>query len=383
MSLRKSETMMTSNEFQAKMMNAKKLLDSESVALTYRSFETHRSSLPFVSVVIPCFNEERFIAEVLQNLAGQYERERYEIVVVDGMSTDGTRKVIADFAAQNRDIAVRVIDNPARVIPVAVNLGIREAQGKIIIRMDAHSVPSVDYVRRCVELVREDKAAVVGMPWHIKPGGDSVVARAIALAVAHPFGVGDAKYRLTNASARLVDCVPFGAFKKGLWEELGGFNEALLTNEDYEFYYRVRKGGRKILLDTAAHCDYFARSSLGELAKQYFRYGHWKAQMVKLHPSSIRLRQLAAPSSVGYASLTVLLGLFWPRGFWLLLPLLVLYVVLAAIFALKLAWNDGDWKLIFVVPLVFFVIHVVWGSSFLLGLIRSARGPGRIAKALA
>jgi glycosyltransferase involved in cell wall biosynthesis len=375
--------MITPDEFQEKMMNAKKLLDPESVVVTYHSFETQRSSLPFVSVVIPCFNEERFIAKVLQNLASQYERERYEIVVVDGMSTDGTRKVIANFAAQNRDITVRVIDNPARVIPVAVNLGIREAQGEIIIRMDAHSVPSVNYVQRCVELVREDKAAVVGMPWHIKPGRDSVVARAIALAVAHPFGVGDAKYRLANVSARLVDCVPFGAFKKALWEELGGFNEALLTNEDYEFYYRVRSGGRKILLDTAAHCDYFARSSLAELAKQYFRYGHWKAQMVKLHPSSIRLRQLAAPSSVAYASLTVLLGLFWPRGFWLLLPLVALYVLLAAIIAFRLAWNDGDWKLIFIVPLVFFVIHVVWGSSFLLGLVRSPRGPGRVAKASA
>src|SRR6266478_2505023 len=135
---------------------------------------TDHLSPTFVSVVIPCFNEERFIADVLENLAGQYERERYEIVVVDGMSTDGTRKVIANFTAQNRDITVRVIDNPARVIPVAVNLGIREAQGEIIIRMDAHSVPSVDYVRRCVELVRQDKAAVVGMPWHIKPGADSV-----------------------------------------------------------------------------------------------------------------------------------------------------------------------------------------------------------------
>ena len=123
-----------------------------------------------VSVVIPCFNEERFIGKVLEKLAGQYEHGRYEIVVVDGMSMDGTRGVIAGFAARNDGLRVRVVDNPARNIPAALNLGIKNARGDIIVRMDAHSVPSANYVRRCVELLSGGKASVVGMPWRIMPG---------------------------------------------------------------------------------------------------------------------------------------------------------------------------------------------------------------------
>lgn len=326
-----------------------------------------------VSVVIPCFNEERFIGDVLSNLANQYPHERYEILVVDGGSTDGTRKVISDFASQNPTLRVRVIDNPKRNIPTALNLGIREARGELIVRMDAHSLPSAGYVRRCVELLSDNSVSVVGMPWHIKAGADSVMARAIALAVAHPFGIGDASYRLTSSPAKFVDTVPFGAFKKSLWETLKGFNENLLTNEDYDFNYRVRLSGGRVLLDTAAYCDYFARPSLRELASQYARYGWWKAQMVKLHPRSIRLRQLVAPAFVLYVIFCLVLIALWPGSWPVLLPAAA-YLVLSLFFAASLAKKGHNWKLIVVIPLIFFIVHCSWGGSFLYGLVVS---PGR------
>ncbi|MBA2526770.1 MAG: glycosyltransferase family 2 protein [Pyrinomonadaceae bacterium] len=337
--------------------------------------ETHRApnEIIYVSAVIPCFNEERFISKVLHHLASQYNPDHYEILVVDGGSTDDTRKAITEFATRNPAVRVRIVDNPARNIPTALNLGIRAAVGEIIVRMDAHSIPSAGYVRRCVELLTEGEVSVVGMPWRIKPGADSLMARAIALAVAHPFGIGDAKYRLTNATTQFVDTVPFGAFKKRLWEELGGFDEGLLANEDYDFNYRVRRRGGQVLLDSTAHSDYFARASLRELATQYFRYGRWKAQMVKLHPRSIKLRHWAAPAFVAYLLLTVVLGLLWPRMLWLLLPVLALYALLSFVFSLRLAWKAGDWKLTAVIPLVFFVVHCAWGSSFLVGLLRRLR----------
>lgn len=329
---------------------------------------------PSVSVVIPCFNEERFIRKVLKNLVTQYPHESYEIIVVDGISTDDTRKAIGDFVSGHPNVPVRIVENPARNIPTALNLGIREARGEIIVRMDAHSIPSPEYVRRCVHLLSEDKASVVGMPWHIKPGAESLMARAIALGVSHPFGIGDAKYRLTNAPAQLVDTVPFGAFKKSLWEELGGFNELLLTNEDYDFNYRVRKRKGLVLLDNGAHCDYFARPSLRQLADQYLRYGSWKAQMIKWHPASIKLRHLVAPAFVAYILLTLVVGFFWRPALVMLLAVLVLYSLIAFIFALKLARGERDLRLAFLIPIVFFVIHSVWGGSFLLGLVRSPGG---------
>jgi glycosyltransferase involved in cell wall biosynthesis len=326
-----------------------------------------------VSVVIPCLNEERFIAAVLQNLANQYDHECYEIIVVDGESTDNTRQVIAEVAASNPRLSIRIVDNPARKIPTALNLGIRAAAGTFIVRMDAHCVPSLNYVSRCAELLKEGRAAIVGMPWNIKPGANSAIARAIAKAVSHPFGAGDAKYRLRSSTSQFVDTVPFGAFHKSLWEELGGFNEDLLTNEDYDFNYRVRKKGGRILLDSEAHSDYFARPRLRDLMRQYFRYGLWKARMVKLHPSSIKLRQLVAPAFVVAIALSALLGFVWPLFWWVLTGIVAVYLALALFFSLRLALGEKDLRLALHLPLVFLIIHLCWGASFLVGLLRPAQ----------
>lgn len=326
-----------------------------------------------VSVVIPCFNEEQFIGTVLQNLAGQYQHGEYEIIVVDGQSTDGTRKVIREFAAANPDVHISVVENPARNIPAALNLGIKAARGEFIVRMDAHSVPSSNYVSRCVELLKDVQASVVGMSWHIKPGGKSTVAGAIALAVAHPFGVGDARYRLASATGQFVDTVPFGAFKKSLWETVGGFNENLLTNEDYDFNYRVRKGGGKVLLDSDAHCDYFARPTIWQLAKQYWRYGRWKAEMLRLHPSSVKLRQVVAPLFVAWLVLTFVLGFFLEFAWWLLAASIALYGLVAVISSLQLFLQSRDLPSLFVLPFVFFTLHWAWGSGFVVSLISRPR----------
>lgn len=332
---------------------------------------------PFVSIVIPCFNEQRFIYKVLENLAGQYSPAHSEIIVVDGRSTDGTRARVAEFKSAYSSLQVRLVDNPARNIPAGVNLGITEARGEIIVRMDAHSIPSSNYVRRCVEqLCGAEEVAVVGMPWHIRPGAATRAARAIALAVAHPFGIGDAKYRLPEraAAAEFVDTVPFGVFRKSLWREVGGFNEALLANEDYDFHYRIRERGGRILLDTSGHSLYFARPTVKELARQYFRYGTWKAQMVKLHPRSLRLRHLVAPAFVAGILSTSLAGFWWRPAWWLLLLAVVPYVLLALVCAFRLARRGRDLTLLPLIAVIFPVLHVAWGSSFWLGLVRAPRG---------
>src|SRR5262249_59959462 len=126
---------------------------------------------------------------------------------------------------------------------------------------------------------------VVGMPCNVLPGGDALVAKAIAGAVSHPFGIGDAKYRLGAGSTlqEAVDTVAFACFRKSLWRELGGFNESLLTNEDYDFNYRVRASGRQVILDRSGHCDYFARTSFKGLASQYIRYGGFESPMLPFH----------------------------------------------------------------------------------------------------
>lgn len=326
-----------------------------------------------MSVVMPCYNEERFIAKALENLVAQYDHERYEIVVVDGVSEDRTREVVADFQRAHSHISVKLVDNPARDIPTGLNRGIAAARGEIIARIDAHALASQNYIRRCVEILREGKAAVVGMPCRVCPSDETLMARAIAAAVSHPFGIGDAKYRLGSGSApqEAVDTVAFACFRKSLWQDLGGFNEELLTNEDYDFNYRVRLNGGLVLLDRSGYCDYFARGTLSGLAAQYFRYGQWKARMLRLHPHSVRWRHLIAPLFVASLVVTGLLGTVWYLERWLLVLELGLYLTLGLVLGRQRGRNPIDGLLLtLLMPLVFLTIHLSWGSSFFLGLVR-------------
>ena len=329
-----------------------------------------------VSVVIPCYNEEGFIAKALDSLSDQYESEHYEIIVVDGLSADQTRKEIAEFMEEHRNLSVRVVDNPARNIPTALNLGVQNATGEIIARMDAHAVPPKGYIRRCVEVLNQEGVGVVGMPCYIKPGQDTLVAAAIASAVSHSFGIGDAKYRLSESklSQESVDTVAFSCFRKSLWAELNGFDESLLTNEDYDFNYRVRKLGWQVILERSGHCEYFARPTLTQLARQYRRYGYWKAQMVKLHPASIKWRHLVAPTFVASIILLGLAG-FFIRVAWLALSVvLLLYFLMSLYFGFRVARrNRGGLRMMFLMPVVFFTIHCSWGTSFFLGLVTRSR----------
>lgn len=331
-----------------------------------------------VSVVIPCYNEERFIGKALENLIDQYTPEDYEIVVVDGMSEDRTREVIAVFQQSHPELSIRVVDNPTRRIPHGLNLGIAAARGEIIARVDAHAAPSVGYISRCVEVLSEGKAAVVGMPCRVQPGADTITARSIAIAVSHPFGIGDAHYRLGGGEGRAaqeeVDTVAFACFRKSLWSELGGFDQKLNTNEDYDFNYRVRLRGDTVMLDRSGHCDYFARATFSQLAAQYLRYGAWKARMIRQRPRSMKVRHLVAPTFVASVAFLAVLG-FWRSQAWTVLALeFAAYLMAAIVFAYQAARRDHEkFPVMLTLPLVFFTIHFSWGSSFLWGLVRSGR----------
>jgi succinoglycan biosynthesis protein ExoA len=330
-----------------------------------------------VSVVIPCYNEANFIGKVLENLADQYDSDRYEIIVVDGRSEDQTRDAVEAFRAARPQISVRLLDNPARAIPVALNIGIAAARGGIIARMDAHAVPSSGYIRGCVEVLGSGAAGAVGMPCTVRPGADTLVAQAIATAVSHSFGIGDAKYRLGGGgpAQEPVDTVAFSCFRKSLWEQLGGFNEQLLANEDYDFNYRVRQSGREVILVRSGHCDYFARTTLKALAGQYWRYGGWKAEMIRLRPASMKLRHAVAPAFVLSLIVLSIASLLWAPAIWLLLAELGLYLV-AAVAASWHAARKAQHRrlgLVFLMPLVFATIHMAWGSSFLARIISAKR----------
>lgn len=326
-----------------------------------------------VSVIIPCYNEEKFIGKALEQLIHQHSPTSYEIILIDGMSQDATRAEIERFQKAHPEVVIRLLENPARTIPAALNIGINAARGEIIARIDAHTAPSRRYIRRCVEVLESGVTEIVGMPCRVKAGGTTTMARAIASAVSHPFGIGDATYRLAAGKAlqEEVDTVAFACFRKSLWTELGGYDETLLTNEDYDFNYRTRAHGGRVLLDRSEHCEYFARATLLDLASQYLRYGSWKARMVRRQPRSIKPRHLVAPLFVLSAATLAVAGLWNPLARALLAVEFAIYLAAAACFAIQAARRDrAGLGAVFVLPFVFFTIHFCWGSSFLLGLVR-------------
>jgi succinoglycan biosynthesis protein ExoA len=322
-----------------------------------------------VSIIVPCFNEEKTIRLLLNALYAQtYPHAAMEVVIADGMSSDGTRQQVAAFQDEFPDLRLRVIDNPQRTIPAALNRAIATAQGEVIVRLDAHSVPRPDYVTRCVAALDAGLGDNVGGVWEIRPQGESWQARSIAAAASHPLGVGDAHYRYTT-EAKVVDTVPFGSFKRALVERIGFFDESLLTNEDYEFNVRLRQSGGKVWLDPAIRSVYFARPTLGELARQYWRYGYWKARMVRRYPGTIRWRQALPPAFV--ASLFILgLGALWfPLVAWIFMIELASYVFILLLFGVQMGLKKIDIGLIFGVPLAIASMHLTWGSAFLWSLI--------------
>ncbi|HPO57404.1 MAG TPA: glycosyltransferase family 2 protein, partial [Anaerolineaceae bacterium] len=215
--------------------------------------------MPLTSIIIPCYNEAATIRLLLEAIRCQtYPLADLEVIIADGMSSDGTKQIVSEYQRQFPEMTIRWVENPKRIIPAALNAALRAARGEWVVRLDAHSVPAPDYVERCVNGLRSGIGDNVGGVWDIRPGGPGWIAQSIAVAAAHPLGAGDARYRYTSQAGE-VDTVPFGSYRRDLFERIGFFDETLLTNEDYELNVRLRKSGGRIYLDPAIRTVYFAR----------------------------------------------------------------------------------------------------------------------------
>jgi succinoglycan biosynthesis protein ExoA len=321
-----------------------------------------------VSVIVPCYNEEKTIRLLLDALYAQtFARHEMEVIIADGMSSDGTRKVITLFQQEFPDLEIRVIDNPKRNIPAGLNVALVAATGEYVIRLDAHSVPDKEYVKRSVDGLEGRLGDNVGGVWDIQPGGSNWVARSIAAAATSPVGTGNASYRYaTKASA--VDTVPFGAFRKSYLDQIGGWDELLLSNEDYELNMRIKKMGGKVWLDPTIRCVYFTRTTFSALAKQYWRYGYWKAQMLKRYPATALARQFLPPLLAASLFFFLVLSIWVILARWVLLLELFLYGMTLLGIGLNLAIKKHDSALIIGVPGAVAVMHLVWGTGLLYGL---------------
>jgi succinoglycan biosynthesis protein ExoA len=268
---------------------------------------------------------------------------------------------------ENPDLSVRVVDNPIRSIPAALNQALNAAAGEYIVRLDAHSLPAQDYVARSIADLQAGLGDNVGGMWEIQPGSDGWQARSIARAAAHPLGVGDARYRV-GGRAQEVDTVPFGAFNRSLIERIGLFDETLLTNEDYEFNTRIRQAGGKIWFDPEIKSQYIARQNLSELARQYWRYGFWKVKMLRRFPESFRWRQLAGLFVLSFPVLG-LLGIWFNWAAWLLLVEIGLYLLALLFTGFQVSLQHRDLAMLWGIPLAIATMHFSWGTAFIWSMI--------------
>lgn len=322
----------------------------------------------FVSVIVPCYNEEKNIGFLLEALNQQiYPHELIEIIIIDGQSTDQTLTVINNEKEKYNKLSIKVISNPQKNIPSALNIGIRNSSGEIIVRMDAHSIPDPNYLKFCVEDLNNKMGSNVGGRWIIIPGSESKMGKCISLAASHPFGVGDAKYRYSSESG-YVDTVPYGAFSRDLVEEIGYYNEDLLANEDYEFNVRIRNSGKKIYFDPRIKTQYIARDTIMSLSKQYWRYGYWKFRMLRNYPDTLRWRQAIPPIFVAGIILLILMAIIIPKAWIILSTITLLYVLILSIGTLQVIDIKTESYCLLGTPIAIIVMHFSWGLGFIYSL---------------
>ena len=326
-------------------------------------------SSPTISIIVPCYNEVRTIGALLEAVAAQtLPASQLEMIIADGGSDDGTRQAIQAFTSNHPDLRLRIVDNPARSIPAALNVAIAHASGAAVIRLDAHSAPAPDYVQRCLETLDRTQAANVGGVWEIHPGSDTWIGRGIAAAAAHPLGAGDARYRIQGEEGP-VDTVPFGSYRRQWLERVGGFNEGLLTNEDYEYNVRIRSLGGVVWFNPAIRSGYLARPDLPGLARQYARYGFWKARMLLGYPGSLRWRQALPPVFACGTLLLLLASLFNGLARVAVAIEWGAYLGILLLFGLSEALRRRKAPILVSFPLALITIHFAWGGAFWAGIV--------------
>jgi len=323
------------------------------------------SSLPFVTLILPVRNESPFIGQTLLALLEQnYPHDRMEILVADGQSTDNTPENVRIFATSHPLPVIRLIDNPKISMPAGFNIAMRHASGDIVIMVGGHTRLANDYISRCVEALRQTGADCVG--GIIDTTGKTGIAQAIALAQSSWFGVGGATFRMKHAKAGYVDTVAFGAYRRSVFERIGLLDEELVRNQDDEFNFRLTQSGGKIWLDPSIRSEYYSRSSLRRLWKQYFEYGMYKVRVIQKRRAVPAWRHLI-PGLFVMSSISGMVAFLLSRRILWLAPTAVYFVAngAASIYTAR-----HKRHLLPILPVVFATLHVAYGLGFLYGLWR-------------
>ncbi|MCQ2286097.1 MAG: glycosyltransferase family 2 protein [Bacteroidales bacterium] len=320
--------------------------------------------MTFISIICPIYNEASHINACVNSVVQcDYPKESLELLLVDGMSDDGTREIIAQLEKEYSFI--KHIDNPQRIVPYALNYAIGASKGEVIIRIDAHATYPKNYFSRLVEKLYALNADNVGGVWRTLPADQSATAEAIAAAMSCPFGMGNAQYRLGATKEMAVDTVPYGCFKREIFDRLGLFDTDLTRDQDDEVNGRIIKNGGKIFLLPDLVIDYKARPNIAKTCLMFFQYGLFKPLVNKKLGKPATLRQFFPPLFVSGLVLGAVLSFFSSAILYLYLTIIAIYLLLDIYFSMK---NGTSIRSKFILIFVFFAIHSSYGAGYLVGL---------------
>lgn len=331
-------------------------------------------SLPFVSIVIPCRNEARFITRCLDSISeNTYPKDRLEVLVVDGMSDDGTRDILTRYSELH--FFVRILENERQTTPFAFNIGAMNAKGDLIMIMSAHAAYEAHAIERSVRFSQESGADNVGGTWRIVPREDGSLARAIAQVMSHPFGVGGARYRTGTLKEPLwVDTAAYGCYRRDVFERVGFFNERLTRGQDMEFNLRLRKVGGRTLLAPGIEIQYFARTDLRHFLAHSFQNGRWAilpfcySEVVPVSPRHLVPFFFACSLIVlTVASLTI------PDAWLALAGLTAIYSMAAVFAAVSIGHRSGHYQAAALAPFIFAGLHLSYGFGSVIGMFQATR----------
>lgn len=319
-----------------------------------------------LSVICPIYNEEKYIAKCIDSILAQdYPKDDLEVIFVDGMSKDRTREIVAEYIGKYPFI--RLIDNPDRIVPPAMNIGIKASVGDIIVRLDAHAVFPQNYFSELVKNLHKLDADNVGGVCRTLPINDTPVCRSIAYVLSSSFGMGNSHFRIGADSIIEVDTVPFGCFKRELFDRVGYFDEELTRNQDDEFNGRIIKNGGKIFLLPDLVIDYYARDTVAKVYKMFYQYGLFKPLVNKKLGQPATIRQFFPLLFVLGLLLGPLTFLISSVFIWLYLGVLLVYLTLAAFFSSK---ESRSLKEVLIKIWVYFVVHFAYGWGYINGIIK-------------
>jgi len=316
---------------------------------------------PNITVILPCHNEAKNIESCIISLLHNQSSFDFEIIIIDGDSDDGTQNIVRTF--MNKGHSFKLLENIRKLQAHGLNYGIHEARGDIIVRADAHCLYPSDYIQNCADLLITTGAANVGGV--MVPRGSAPLQEAIALAMQHFLGVGNAQFHLGNFSG-YVDTVYLGTFWKKLFDEIGLYDTDSYPNEDAELNLRILKAGKKIYLDSSIKVTYFPRETFQGLFLQYFNYGKGRCYTTLKHKKMTSWRQFAPIALVLTLISSVTISFFIP--IFILVPILYIGTTL---FISLISWPKKKIKFYMrlLMALAFMIMHISWGLGFLIELI--------------